>query len=366
MILAPARRERNHVVDASIIIPAYNRRRRLEGTLRALEDLDYPRNAFEVILVDDGSEDGTGRFFQQRSYSFQFHCLRHSVNRGRSAARNSGVRKASGRIVVFLDDDMQTVPEFLRQHLNHYRDGERTVVLGNVHRAPEVPATALVRYLDSRGVQKLGPDDPIPFRYFSAGNVSMTRAFLVQAGLFDERFRSFGGEDLELGFRLAHNGARFVFSPNALAHRFDYRDIPATCRAMEIFGRDSLPLLLQIHPGLGEMFKLHRIGATDSRRKAGPFLVRSPFLRALFWQPWGAVAGGAARALNYLWAPAVLFDYLILFHILRGYRRHLRDHSTPAAASDRVEQPDRDHAADRSGEIDRSTASDPNPRRYSP
>lgn len=310
-------------MDASIIIPAYNRRRRLEGTLRALEMLDYPRDDFEVVLVDDGSEDDTARFFRQQSYPFQFHCLQHPVNRGRSAARNSGVRKARGRIVVFLDDDMQAVPELLRNHLKYHRDGRRTVVLGNIRHAPRVRATALVRYLDSRGVQKLGDDDPIPYRYFSSGNVSMERDFLIRVGLFDERFRSFGGEDLELGYRLSNSGARFVFSPGAVAHRFDYRDIPSTCRAMEIFGRDSLPLLLEIHPGLERIFRLHL--------EAAPVRLRPPLLGALFWPPWGTLARGAARVLNHLRAPSILFDYLILFHIVKGYRRYLRERSGRAA-----------------------------------
>jgi glycosyltransferase involved in cell wall biosynthesis len=329
----PISKDDGPAVDASIIIPAYNRRRRLEGTLGALESLDYPREAFEVILVDDGSEDDTGRFFQRQEYPFRFHCLRHAVNRGRSAARNSGVRKARGRVVVFLDDDMRAVPDLLREHLRHHRDDSRTVVLGNVHRAPEVAPTALIRYLDSRGVHKLGAGDPIPFRYFSAGNVSLDREFFIRGGLFDERFRSFGGEDLELGYRLSQRGARFIFSPGALTHRIDYRNIPETCRAMEIFGRDSLPLLLRIHPGLEEMFKLHRIGASGPRRAEEPFLLRPRPLRALFWAPWGGVARAAARALNRLWAPAVLFDYLILFHIIKGYRQHRRERPEPAAAS---------------------------------
>jgi len=331
---AMVRKGGEHAVDASIIIPAYNRRRRLEGTLRALEALDYPPDAYEVVLVDDGSEDGTGEVFLQRSYPFRFHCLRHPVNRGRSAARNTGVKKARGRIVVFLDDDMQAAPGLLRGHLSHHGENNDTVVLGNICHAPEVFATALIRYLDSRGVHKLKAGDPIPYRYFSSGNVSMEREFLIQSGLFDERFRSFGGEDLELGYRLSKNGARFVFSPDALAYRFDYRDIPETCRAMQIFGRDSLPLLLQFHPGVAEMFKLHRLGAADRRSGEAPFLLQPPFLRALFCQPLGALAGGVARALNHLRVPSVLFDYLILSQILKGYRRHLRNRSKSAALSD--------------------------------
>jgi glycosyltransferase involved in cell wall biosynthesis len=322
-------------VDASIIIPAYNRRERLVETLRALDALCYPRDAFEVLLVDDGSQDGTAQFFRQRGYSFQFHCLRHSRNRGRSAARNSGVKNARGRIVVFLDDDMQAVPDLLREHLRHHRGDHGTVVLGNIRHGHEIPATALIRYLDSRGVHKMRAGDPIPFRYFSAGNVSMERDFLLRVGLFDERFRSFGGEDLELGYRLSRGGARFVFAPDALAYRFDYRDIPNLCRAMEIFGRDSLPIILQIHPQLGGLFKLQNVQRASDRRTTAGFLLRPPFLRLLLLPPLGTAARGVARALNRFHAPALLFDYLLFFHLMKGYRQSLRNDAGMATESSR-------------------------------
>ncbi len=321
------------MVDVSIVIPAFNRRDRLVGTLKALEALDYSRDAFEVILVDDGSPDGTGQFFQQRGYAFQFHCLQHPHNRGRSAARNSGVKQARGRIVVFLDDDMRAVPDLLREHLKHHRDGHRRVVLGNIRRAPQVPPTALIRYLDSRGIQKLRPGAPIPFRYFSAGNVSMEREFLLQTGLFDERFRSFGGEDLELGYRLSQNGARFVFAPGALAHRFDYRDLSGLCRAMEIFGHDSLPIILRTHPQLGELFKLHSVQVAGYRQGKGRFPLRPQLLRFFLRSPWGVVARGVARALNRFPAPSLLFDYLIFFSIMKGYQWYCREQDERTAES---------------------------------
>jgi len=319
------------MVDVSIIIPAFDRRDRLVGTLKSLEALDYSEDAFEVILVDDGSRDGTAQFFRQREYTFQFHCLQHPHNRGRSAARNSGVKKARGRIVVFLDDDMQAVPDLLREHLKHHRDGHRAVVLGNIRRAPQVTPTALIRYLDSRGVQKLQPGAPIPFRYFSAGNVSMEREFLLQTGLFDERFRSFGGEDLELGYRLSSNGARFVFAPGALTYRLDYRDISDLCRAMKIFGHDSLPIILRTHPQLGELFKLSNDQLADHPRGRGRLPLRPQLLRFFLWSPWGAVVRGAARALNRFPAPSLLFDYLIFFSIMKGYQQYVRNMGEPAA-----------------------------------
>jgi hypothetical protein len=76
---------------------------------------------------------------------------------------------------------------------------------------------------------------------------------------------------------------------------------------------------------MGEMFRLRHPENGDHRRAEDRFLLPSRFLRAMLWPPFGAAVRGAARALNHLWAPSALFDYLILFHIMKGYRQHLRD-----------------------------------------
>jgi glycosyltransferase involved in cell wall biosynthesis len=311
-------------MDASIIIPTYNRRQRLIATLEALDSLDYPREFWEVLLVDDGSEDGTDDFFRNKKYSFQFRLFRHPSNRGRSAARNTGAMQARGRVLVFLDDDMKATPGLLRAHLDQHHGGQGRVVLGNIRHAPQVPSTALIRYLDSRGVHKLKTGASIPFRYFSAGNVSIERQLLFQAGLFDERFHQFGGEDLELGYRLSRYGTTFAFAPEALAYRFDYRDVIGLCRAMVTFGQFSLPILLQTHPDLRGLYQLAAVAPEKSfPRKIWPALKR-PFLLIALLPPWGSLAEALARACDRFWIPTLLFDYLIFFHTIKGYRKFLR------------------------------------------
>jgi glycosyltransferase involved in cell wall biosynthesis len=308
-------------VDASIVIPTYNNVSHLRDTLESLENLEYPRECFEVVVVDDGSQDGTNSFLSGARFHFKLRHFHHLKNRGRAAARNTGVRQAGGRVVVFLDNDMKAAPELLTAHVSRHTDEHRLVVLGNVQRAPEVRPTALVRYLDSRGVHKLKPDEPVPFRYFVTNNVSLEREFLLAVGLFDERFHKFGGEDLELGCRLDKAGARFVYSPEARTYRTDYRDIPELCKAMVIYGESSLPIILETHPQLKVLVKAHLLEPV--RLFSEPFFLtfKKASFRLALWRPWGPAAALLARFFNRLFVPATLFDYLILFHYLKGVRR---------------------------------------------
>jgi hypothetical protein len=219
---------------------------------------------------------------------------------------------------------MEVVPEFLTAHLQAQKEDHGLVILGNVRSSPEVTRTALVRYLDSRGVHKLKPGQSVPFRYFATGNVSLERGLLMEAGLFDERFREFGGEDLELGYRLSETGARFVYESRALSLRRDYRDIRELCEAMEIYGQRSLPILLERHPELERLLKIHLLKPVAISSEPLPLTARKLFLRLSLWRHWGRLVAALARLCNRLFLPSLLFDFLILFNYLNGFRRSER------------------------------------------
>lgn len=94
----------------SVIIPAYNELKYLPGCLRSLENQSF--TDFEVIVIDDGSDDGTSKYLKSSKFSYPLHIL-NCLHRGAGAARNLGAQKAKGEILVFIDADMEVDSHYL-------------------------------------------------------------------------------------------------------------------------------------------------------------------------------------------------------------------------------------------------------------
>src|SRR5258708_27006823 len=101
----------------SIIIPTYNKCRSLVRTLASLEGLCPAEAAFEVIVVDDASDDETEGWLASYRPTFPIQHLRNSRNHGPASARNRGSRQASAEILFFIDDDMQCDPQLIEAHM---------------------------------------------------------------------------------------------------------------------------------------------------------------------------------------------------------------------------------------------------------
>ncbi len=100
----------------SVIIPTFNRRERVQNAIASV--LNQTRKPDEVIVVDDGSTDGTFNAISQKFPQVQ---LIFQENRGVSAARNAGIRTAKGEWLAFLDSDDEWQPEKLEKHLAYAR-----------------------------------------------------------------------------------------------------------------------------------------------------------------------------------------------------------------------------------------------------
>ena len=104
-------------LDASLVIPTYNKKEFLELTLESLVNQTYSHENFEVIVVDDGSTDGTSAFLSESThFPFQLVYIGQE-NAGRAAARNAGILRARGETIVFIDDD-QIVPPLSLIHIS--------------------------------------------------------------------------------------------------------------------------------------------------------------------------------------------------------------------------------------------------------
>jgi peptidoglycan/xylan/chitin deacetylase (PgdA/CDA1 family)/GT2 family glycosyltransferase len=205
----------------SVVIPTFERR---EVVLRSVEALgsQVDGGPFEVVVVVDGSTDGSAAALRELQMPFPLSVL-EQPNEGASAARNRGAAAARGELLLFLDDDMEADPALLAEHARSHREGV-DVVFGHVPLHPDSPpgflaesvgdwAEKRLRSLAGRG-GKLAPTDLI------TGQVSLRRDVFLDLGGFDTNFTrggTFGGEDFDLGLRLAAAGCRMVFNPTAIS-----------------------------------------------------------------------------------------------------------------------------------------------------
>jgi GT2 family glycosyltransferase len=222
----------------SVVVPTFNRRESLRRLLDALAAQTYPATDFEVLVVDDGSTDGTNQMLERVMPPYALRAL-WQANAGPALARNRGVAAARGALIVFLDDDVEPLPELLAEHLAAHDDASDLVVIGPMSPPADWPRPAWVRWEEDMLLAQyhamLAGEYPCTARQFYTGNASLPRARFLDAGGFDGTFKR--AEDVELAYRLRDRGARFRFSPRADVKHFASRSFAAWCRTPYQYGR---------------------------------------------------------------------------------------------------------------------------------
>jgi len=200
----------NRNPQISVIIPTLNRAEVLAQTLESLLQQSLSSERFEIVVVDDGSEDETARVVEgfcradgpQIRYYFQDHQFK-------GAASNRGVQESRAPLILMLDSDIVASSGLVEKHLHlHHRHLElEFVVLGGVAtRASDVdllnPAASVT------GDERWGPAE-----WLTTANLSVKRTFLEQAGPFTTGLPCL--EDTDMAFRLADRGMRLLYCPSA-------------------------------------------------------------------------------------------------------------------------------------------------------
>ncbi|GJG86439.1 hypothetical protein tb265_16200 [Gemmatimonadetes bacterium T265] len=320
------------VPDVSLVVPTYERRASVERLLDALTRQTLPPHRFEVIVVADGSSDGTAAMVAARRTPFAL-TGRWQPNAGRAAACNAGIARARGEVVVLLDDDMEPTPGLLAAHAAAHPPASRRAVVGAAPVVVEPDSPAVVRYVGrkfNRHLEVLAtPGRPFGLRDFYSGNFSIRRAVLDEVGAFDERFRIYGNEDVELGWRLRRAGVALVFDAAAAARQYYTKDFGALMRDNLAKGRTAV-LLTTRHPdALGES-KLGDAGRGSRSRR----LVLGGLLAAgRAWPATTRVVSAAVPALGRAVPPAVdrLYALAADYHFWTGARAARAEAGRPEA-----------------------------------
>lgn len=201
--------------SVSFVIPALNSAGTIRATLASIFALEGQERVVEVIVVDNGSDDGTPELAGQLGARV-IHCPR----RGAGAARNAGAREARGEFLAFVDSDVVLEPAWLRVLLDLLQEAPYSALLGRV--IPQGEASFLNRYRTRLGkvrycgtnISLLSPAGLSPT--INTAACLYRRALFIKLGGFDESMIRL--EDTELSFRLYAAGGGIAASEHAVAH----------------------------------------------------------------------------------------------------------------------------------------------------
>jgi glycosyltransferase involved in cell wall biosynthesis len=249
----------------SVVIPTYNRKPILEKCLRALEVQQVTSivTGYEVVVVDDGSTDGTLEWLNSNNSEFPHVRTFEQNHAGPAAARNLGVEKANGDTIIFIDSDLVVTETFLQSHADALVAGQAQLDNDKFFTYGAVINTA---NFDNPTSEPYKITD-FSAAFFATGNVAIPKHWLEKAGLFDTGFQLYGWEDLELGVRLKNLGLKLIKCPQAVGYHwhpaFNVDQIPNLIDKEIQRGRMGV-LFYQKHPTwevrmMIQMTLLHRL-----------------------------------------------------------------------------------------------------------
>jgi glycosyltransferase involved in cell wall biosynthesis len=215
----------------SVVIPTRNREESLRRTVRCLQEQTLEPEAYEVLVVDDGSDQPVSQTAVDVGPNTRVVRLAHVE---RSAARNRGGRDAKGQILLFVDDDMLASRNLLEAHAAAHVQWPRALVVGAIRLPDEALATPFGRFrqaLEASSVPLARGPVAQP-NFATAANMSISRERFLALGGFDTAFVS--SEDQDLALRHSAAGGPIVYLPEAVAtHDDSATDLRAYCRRSE-------------------------------------------------------------------------------------------------------------------------------------
>lgn len=198
-------------MEISVVVPARNAARTIGSCLQSLLEQSVSRERYEVIVVDDGSTDGTRQVVERSGAT-----LIAQAQQGPAAARNKGVSVSKGGILLFTDADCVPVANWVGEMVRPFEDPQIVGVKG-VYRTRQqgiIPRFVQCEYEER--YEFMAKRRWIDFiDTYSAG---YRREIFLAEGGFDTRYASVSVEDQELSFRLAELGHKMVFNPRAVVY----------------------------------------------------------------------------------------------------------------------------------------------------
>lgn len=201
----------------SVIIPAYNAEKTISRCLDALLDQSYPRDLYEIIVINDGSLDRTADIV--KGYPVRYIS---QENKGPASARNKGAEAAEGEIILFTDSDCVPEKNWISEMVKPFNDPEASAVKGayRTHQSGIVARFSQLEFEERfEMLKKVKSIDMVDT--YSAG---FRRDIFLRMGGFDCSFPVANNEDTELSYRMSRLGLKMVFNPDAIVYHLNHPD----------------------------------------------------------------------------------------------------------------------------------------------
>jgi len=231
----------------AIVVLNFNGRQHLEPCFKSLAELDYPRDRFDLIIVDNGSVDGSLEVIKRAGWP---RLIANGENRGFSAGCNQGASEAEdAELLVFLNNDMRVDPGFLRELIRPVVSGEVAATTAKMLSwdGKLINSAGGAMNFHGVGIQKgymkkpaAEHDQPARTLFACGGAMAIDRKVFLEVGGFDEEFFAYY-EDVDLGWRLWVMGHEVLYVPSAVC----YHHHSSTSRA---FPMESIRLLQVRNP----------------------------------------------------------------------------------------------------------------------
>jgi glycosyltransferase involved in cell wall biosynthesis len=310
----------------SVVIPTKNRSELLAVAVERIESQTVSREQYEVIVIDNDSSDETRTVLEQKAKTYRNFRFGVQEKPGAAATRNAGLRLANEDLILFIDDDIQAEPSLVEAHLDSHRKNPNASVIGALSMPWGDTTEPFLRYLrDRRILNPYTPSKgPIDFSYYHTGNVSTPTQMLLNVGGFDENFKIYGMEDIELGYRLEKAGCRMVFAPDARGVHYSFPRYSNFIERSEQAGY-SLGHLIRLHPELKNRFvescrvASHLKGVHSLYRWAANAM--SPFVTLM--TNWEKTRGTTPLT----WLMDAHYNWSIRYYFFLCYHRYWKDQS---------------------------------------
>jgi len=254
----------SNLPTVSVIIPTHNRSTSLRRTLDALCVQTYPHPLLEVLVVTDGCSDDTVDMLQRYPAPFALRVIvLKGQNQGPAMARNRGAASATGKLLLFLDDDVEPKPPLIMAHVHAHDQQPCLVVMGPYVPVLQGRVDCLRRLMRTWWQDKFHTMRQPGYRFgywdLLSGNLSLEAEVFDRVGGFDPTFPC-AHEDYELGARLIKAGASLILAPDALAFHYVHEntELNRALQRARLEGRADV-LIGRRHPELRPTLALVRL-----------------------------------------------------------------------------------------------------------